>query len=403
MTPMLDGVRVVELASWTFVPAAGAVLADWGADVIKIEHPETGDPQRGLINSGVVAGSDGVNHFIQQPNRGKRSIGIDVAKPDGREVVMRLVEQADVFLTNLLPGSRQRLSIDVEDVRARNPKIIYARGHGYGAKGDEADRGSYDAAAFWARGAIGEGFRGTGADYPPVQRPAFGDVMGGFAIASGVATALYRREKTGEPSVVDVSLLSTALWQLGPDVVGSGIMDSPIPKFDATDMPNPGTNVYRTQDGRFLSLVLLQSDRFWAEFCERIGRTDLVTDDRFVDARARFEYRRECIQQLRATFESQPLEHWTKCLTGFAGVWDVFQNAREVHDDPQVRANGYLPEVTDDHGNAFHLVANPVQFDEIPPQLRPAPAHGQHTEELLLEIGMDWDEILRLKDTSAVL
>ncbi|MGB7868645.1 MAG: CoA transferase, partial [Mycobacterium sp.] len=125
MTDILSGIRVVELAAWTFVPAAGAVLADWGADVIKIEHPETGDPQRGLISSGIVAGAGGVNHFIEQPNRGKRSVGLDTRSPEGLELLMKLLESADVFLTNLLPDSRQRMGIDVEQVRARNPKIIY--------------------------------------------------------------------------------------------------------------------------------------------------------------------------------------------------------------------------------------------------------------------------------------
>jgi crotonobetainyl-CoA:carnitine CoA-transferase CaiB-like acyl-CoA transferase len=156
MTDMLNGVRVVELAAWSFVPSAGAVLADWGADVIKVEYPETGDPQRGLICSGVVTGAAGVNHFIEQPNRGKRSIGLDTSTPDGLELLMKLIETADVFLTNLLPDSRRRMGVDLEHVRARNPNIIYARGHGYGAKGDLAGQGGFDLAAYWARGGIGE-------------------------------------------------------------------------------------------------------------------------------------------------------------------------------------------------------------------------------------------------------
>lgn len=153
MTDILAGVRVIELAAWTFVPAAGAVLADWGADVIKVEHPETGDPQRGLVSSGIVAGAGSVNHFIEQPNRGKRSIGLNTSSAEGLEVLMKLVETADVFLTNLLPDSRRRMGIDVEQVRARNPEIIYARGHGYGTKGDLAAQGGFDLAAYWSRGA----------------------------------------------------------------------------------------------------------------------------------------------------------------------------------------------------------------------------------------------------------
>jgi crotonobetainyl-CoA:carnitine CoA-transferase CaiB-like acyl-CoA transferase len=403
MEPILEGVKVVELAAWTFVPSAGAVLADWGADVIKIEHPETGDPQRGLVSSGVVAGKDGVNHFIEQPNRGKRSIGVDVSKPDGLEVLYKLVEQADVFMTNLLPGSQQRLGVDIDSIRARNPKVIYARGHGYGTKGDEADRGGFDLAAYWARGGLGDALSPGGEVYPPTQRPAFGDVFGGFAIAGGIAGALYRRERTGEPSSVDVSLLSTAIWQLAPDIVGSKLIGSPIPKYDLEDMPNPVANIYRTGDNRFLAFVLLQADRFWGDLCDRIGRPDMVTDARFADAKSRFQHRRECIAELRKTFESEPLAHWQKQLEGFDGVWDTFQNSLEVHDDPQVQANGYLPQVTDDNGNTFALAANPVQFDETPAQLRAAPGHGQHTEELLLELGFDWEQIIAMKESSAIL
>ncbi|WP_330255045.1 CoA transferase [Nocardia sp. NBC_00565] len=403
MEPILEGVKVIELAAWTFVPSAGAVLADWGADVIKIEHPETGDPQRGLVNSGVVAGAAGVNHFIEQPNRGKRSVGLDVANPQGLEILYKLIEQADVFTTNLLPGSQQRLGIDIESIRARNPKIIYARGHGYGPKGPQADRGGFDLAAYWARGGIGDALAAGDGSYPPIQRPAFGDVFAGFAIAGGVAAALYKRERTGKPSLVDVSLLSTALWQLGPDVVGSKVIGSNIPKYDLDEMPNPVTSIYRTGDNRFLALVLLQSDRFWPDLCARIGRPDLIADERFADARARFANRKECTAELRRTFESQPLAHWCKQLEDFDGVWDAFQSALEMHDDPQVEANGYLPEVTDANGNTFALAANPVQFDETPAPLRPAPGHGEHTDEVLQELGLDWDQIIALKEAAAVI
>lgn len=400
---ILEGIRVVELAAWTFVPAAGAVLADWGADVLKIEHPETGDPQRGLINSGVVSGAGGVNHFIEQPNRGKRSVGVDVATSEGLEVVMRLIERADVFVTNLLPDSIERLGLGLEEVRARNPQIVYARGHGYGVRGQEASRGGFDLAAFWSRGGIGDAYAPPSGDYPPPQRPAFGDVFGGFAIASGVVGALLRRERTGETAVVDVSLLGLALWQLAPDIVGAGVTGKEIPKFDLEDMPNPVANLYKTGDGRFIALVLLQADRFWGDLCERLGRPDLVVDERFADARARFGNRRECIAELRAVFGSQPLAHWEKALEGFDGVWDVMRTALEVHDDPQVIANGYIPRTVDANGNQFGLVDSPVQFDEKPGALRCAPGHGEHTDAALTEVGYDQEEIINLKISGAVL
>lgn len=403
MTDVLSGIRVVELAAWTFVPAAGAVLSDWGADVIKIEHPETGDPQRGLINSGIVAGAGGVNHFIEQPNRGKRSIGLDTSSPEGLELLMKLIETADVFLTNLLPDSRRRMGIDVDQVRARNPKIIYARGHGYGSKGEEATRGGYDLAAYWARGGIGMGYATDDGSYPPLQLPAFGDVYGGLTIAAGIAGALVKRERTGEPSIVDVSLLSAAVWQLGPDIVASGVTGQDRPKFQLEEMPNPAVNMYKTRDGRFIAFVLLQADRFWSDFCKRLGRTDLISDERFATAPVRFENRKECIAELRATFAAEDLAHWEKSFAGFEGVWDVMRTAREMHDDPQVIANGYLPRTTDTNGNEFALAGSPVQFDETPLSLGCAPGHGEHTDEVLAELGYDEEQIIDLKIKSVVL
>lgn len=403
MTDILAGVRVVELAAWSFVPSAGAVLADWGADVIKVEHPETGDPQRGLVSSGIVAGAGGVNHFIEQPNRGKRSFGLDSSSPEGLEVLMKLIETADVFLTNLLPDSRERMGIDVEQVRARNPKIIYARGHGYGTKGELAAQGGFDLAAYWSRGGIGEAYAAGDGSYPPIQRPAFGDVYGGLTIASGIAGALFKRERTGEPSVVDVSLLGAAIWQLGPDVVGAGVTGADIPKYHLPEMPNPVASIYQTRDGRHIAFVLLQADRFWMDFCTRLGRSDLIADERFANAMVRFENRVECIVELRRTFGEHDLGHWEKAFAGFDGVWDVMRTAREVHDDPQVIANGYLPRTTDANGNEFALAASPVQFDETPLTLRCAPGHGEHTDELLAELGYDDEGIIDLKVNSVVL
>ncbi|MCW2784706.1 MAG: L-carnitine dehydratase/bile acid-inducible protein [Marmoricola sp.] len=400
---VLEGVRVVELAAWTFVPTSGAVLADWGADVLKVEHPETGDPQRALISSGMVPGAGQVNHFIEQPNRGKRSIGINVGTPEGLEVLMKLIETADVFITNLLPDSRERLGVDVDAVRARNPKIIYARGHGYGSQGDEANRGGFDLAAYWARGGIGDAYSPLDGGYPPIQRPAFGDLFGGFALASGVAAALFKRERTGVPSVVDVSLLNTAMWQISTDIVAAGVTGAPMPKFDLSEMPNPVTNIYRTSDDRHIVFVLLQADRFWADVCTRLGREDLITDERYSSAPVRFANRKDCVAELRKTIGSQTLTHWEKQLEGFDGVWDVMRTALEVHDDPQVVANGYLPRLVDGAGHEFAVVDSPVQFDQRPNAETRAPEHGEHTELILVEAGIGWDEIAELKAKGAIL
>lgn len=342
-----------------------------------------------------------MNHFIEQPNRGKRSVGLDTSTPDGLELLMKLLETADVFVTNLLPDSRQRMGIDVEQVRARN-KIIYARGR-CGTRGDLASQGGFDLAAYWARGGIGDAYSAGDGTYPPIQRPAFGDSYGGLAIAGGIAAALVKRERTGEPSVVDVSLLNAAIWQLGPDIVGSGVTGQDIPKFNLDEMPNPVASIYKTRDNRFIAFVLLQADRFWADFCTRLGRTDLIEDERFANAVVRFGNRQECIGELRSAFESQDLSHWEKAFAGFDGVWDVMHTAHEVHSDPQVIANGYLPRVTDANDNEFALAASPVQFDEAPLDLTCAPGHGEHTDALLAELGFSEEEIIEFKINSVVL
>jgi crotonobetainyl-CoA:carnitine CoA-transferase CaiB-like acyl-CoA transferase len=406
MPGVMTGVKVLEVAAWTFVPAAGAVLSDWGADVIKVEHPETGDPQRGLSVGTVGAkGVGGVSFVVEQPNRGKRSLGLDIATDKGRELLLRLAAESDVFLTNLLPDSLERLRLTVEDVRAVNPSIIYARGTGQGVRGPEATKGGFDLASFWSRGGIAHMIQQPGDPWPPFMRPAFGDIVGGFAIAGGIAAALFKRSSTGEPSVVDVSLLGMAAWQLSPDIVASGLIgEANLPRFTTDDMPNPLVNYYRTQDGRYLLFSMLQGDRFWPEMCALLERPDLLEDPRFSDSAARFSNRVECIAELRKSFESRSLAEWRERLAGIEGVWAAVQTPHEVLADPQVVANGYIrPVTTRDGEHTYSLVANPVQFDETPPELLRAPDHGQHTDEILQEMGLDYQEIIELKVQSVVL
>jgi crotonobetainyl-CoA:carnitine CoA-transferase CaiB-like acyl-CoA transferase len=402
----LEGIRVIELASWMFIPSGGSVLVDWGAEVIKVEHPVTGDPQRGLITSGLVPGGAGtVNFMIEQPNRGKRSVAIDIGHPDGHEAFMRLVEGADVFLTNYLPPVRRKLGVEVEDVRARNPRIVVARGSGQGTKGPDAEKGGFDAASFWARGAVSSVLPERPDGFPQNQpSPAFGDVMGGLATAGAIAAALVKRERTGETSVVDVSLLATAMWQVSPLVVASKLFGlDRLPAGDRTKMANPGVNSYRTADGRFINLMLLQADKFWADLADRLERPDLVTDERFGTAAARAEHAEACIAALDEAFGAHPLEHWKQVLADFGGVWTPFQNLADLYDDPQVAANGYLPWMEASNGTQVQLVASPAQFDEEHITVTRAPEHGEHTEQVLLEIGMEWDDIAAMKESGAIL
>lgn len=405
MNDVLAGVKVLEVATWTFVPAAGAVLAEWGADVLKVEHPVGGDPQRGLISSGLVpAGAGGVNYMIEVPNRGKRSIGIDLATEGGREILLRLAARSDVFLTNYLPAVRAKLGIDLEDIRTANPDIIYVRGSGHGTRGPDADKPGYDGVSYFSRGGIAAALTPADADWPTGSRPAFGDVMGGMTLAGGIAAALFRRERTGVTSVVDVSLLGLALWNLGPDVTSAKLYEnSPIPVFDRNSAPNPLVGNYRTQDGRFITLMMLQSDKFWPEVAGLLGRPELAQDERFCDAAARFHNRVELIKILSETFAARTFAAWKGALAPLTGAWGPMQTAVELHDDPDVVANGYLPMVTASTGAQFAMPANPVQFDERPVQPTGAPEHGQHTEEVLLELGLSWADIDRHKQQGDVL
>lgn len=402
MTKPLEGVRVVEVAQWWFVPSSGAVLADWGADVIKIEHPVSGDPQRGLMTSGLMPNTGGVNFMMEQSNRGKRSVGIDLANPAGRQVLYDLCKDADVFLTNFLPAARRKLKIEVEDIRAVNPKIVYVRGSGHGQRGPDIEKGGYDAASFWSRGGIGNALTAPDAGAPTMQRAAFGDSAGGMTIAGGIAAALFRRERHGETSVLDVSLLGTAMWLMAPDLVFTKLLGQEMPRPDRTQSPNPIVNSYKTKDGRWIFLNMLQPDRFWADTCTRIGRADLIADERFQDGMSRFQNRVACVQEFDKTFAQHTLDEWRSKLADAEGVWAPMQSPGEVLRDPQVLANGYLQEVDGGNGTTFTLVSNPVQFDERPAPLKPAPDLGQHTEEVLLARGLSWEDLAKLKESGAI-
>ncbi len=406
-TKPMAGVRVVELAAWTFVPAAGAVLAEWGADVIKVEHPEGGDPQRGLVNSGMVAGGAGrCNYFVEQPNHNKRSIGIDLKNPEGRAVLLELCKGADVFLTNWLPGPRARARLDVDDIRAVNPNIIYVRGSGQGVRGPDADKGGYDGSSFWARSGVADAVTQFPGDvYGPNQPPAIADLAGAQTLAGGIAAALFKRERTGEASVVDVSLLGLGTWMMSPNIIAHKVFaDVPSPTFTRADAPNPIANRYRTKDDRVVHLVMLQAVKFWPELITAVGRPDLATDPRFTDPRAMFENRAAAVAVLDEVFATRTLAEWRVALDDIDGVWAPAQKAIELHDDVQVIANGYIdPAVVGFDGSTFPLVTNPVQFDESPTPLVRAPEAGEHTDEILAEIGLEWDRIVELKVAGAVL
>jgi crotonobetainyl-CoA:carnitine CoA-transferase CaiB-like acyl-CoA transferase len=408
MTRVLDGIRVLDVTQWAFVPSAGAVLADWGATVLKVEHPEQGDPIRGLLTSGLMpAGGGKVNFMWELPNRGKRSVGIDLAQPEGRDIVHRLAAGCDVFLTSFLPDARRRLGIDVDDIRAVNPKIVYARGQGQGTKGPEAESGGYDSASFWARGGVAMATTPPGASMPTgMPGAAYGDLTSGMTLAGGIAAALLHRERTGEAVVVDVALLGMSMWSMSPGITAAKLYGAapPVPlgpRPEREPNGNPLVNVFRTKDDRFVNLVFLQPDRFWAEFCEHAGRPDLAADPRFADMKTRAQHSVECQQALDDEFATRTLAEWREVLDRGEGVWAAVQLPAELHDDRQAIANGFLRDI-ETGGETLTVVASPVVFDGEQPDLTRAPDLGEHTDETLLELGFDWDALIALKEKGAI-
>jgi crotonobetainyl-CoA:carnitine CoA-transferase CaiB-like acyl-CoA transferase len=395
-----EGVRVVELAQWVFVPVAGALLADWGAEVIRIDRPE-GDPYRGLATQGIGTDSGGINLSVALANRGKRSMALDLRTEGGQDILHRLLERADVLLTSFRPDALERLGLGADEVRERYPRLVYARGHGYGVRGPDAGLPGYDASAFWARGGVGHVLTPPERDYPISQRGAIGDRNGGMALAFGISAALLRRAQTGEGSVVDVSLLATAMWTLSSDVLSA--LQGATPRApEGRAMVNPLVASYRTKDQRHIQLVFLDSDRYWVRFCEVLGRPDLVDDERFADLHARGRNGRELAAELDDVFASRSFEEWKDALAQIDAPWAPVQAVEELLDDPQVLANDYLGEVALEDGSSYRLPRVPVQFDEQGPDLRRAPEHGEHTESVLLELGYSWDDIAALQASGAI-
>jgi crotonobetainyl-CoA:carnitine CoA-transferase CaiB-like acyl-CoA transferase len=398
VTAIMQGVRILEVAEHTFVPAASALLADWGAEVIKIEHVERGDAMRGLAATGVGILSTDVHVILEHSNRGKQSLGLDLTSEDGLDILYRLAATCDVFLTNKLPGVRAKLKIDLDDIRKAHPSIIYVRGTGQGERGPDADKGSYDILSYWHRAGLSMGVQQADAEHlTPPPAPAFGDSIGAMTIAGGIMGALFHRERTGEATTVDVSLLSIGLWSIGAAMALSLQLDQPWGPPPPGTTNNPLVTSYRAKDGTFISFSCLQAGRYWAEACELLGRPELATDERFADAAAIRENAADAARLLGEAVAERTAEEWREQLAGFSGQWTVVQNTIQAAHDPQTIANGYLADCATSDGTPFTLAAAPIQYNGVPAQPARAPEFNEHGDAILAGLGIDWDAIVDLK------
>lgn len=407
MTQVMKGIRVLEVAQFTFVPAAGAILADWGADVIKIEHPVRGDTQRGFVNLGGMEVNPHRSPFIEHPNRGKRSVGVDISTPEGMEVIYELAKTADVFLTNYLPQQRQKMKFDVEHIRAVNPNIIYARGSAFGDKGPERESGGFDGTAFWSRSGIAHSMTPEEIDGMLSQGiPAFGDSIGGMNIAGGISAALFHRERTGEAIEMDVSLLSSAWWAAGTSIdmgIDSGkIMRNRMP-HSGGNPGNPFMGNYQTSDGGTINLCVLTPGNYIRDTFEHLGLPELADDERFVDTKALMKNWKEGGELIAAAIAAKPFEYWRQHLKTMRGQWAPIQSLLDIATDEQALANDMLFEVeASDGGDPIKLVRGPVQFNHEPVKTTRAPQASEHTEIVLMELGLEWDRIEELKQKGAI-
>ncbi|WP_113964898.1 CaiB/BaiF CoA transferase family protein [Mycobacterium shimoidei] len=403
----MEGFRVLEVAQFTFVPAAGAILADWGADVIKVEHPVRGDTQRGFLNMGGIQVDPDRHPLMEHPNRGKRSVGIDISTPGGQEVIYELAKISDVFLTNYMPAQRQKHKFDVEHIRAANPNIVYARGSAYGDKGPERDVGGYDGTVFWTRSGVGYaltpeelgGALGQGI-------PAFGDSIGGMFIAGGISAALLHRERTGEALELDVSLLSTAWWAAGASVTQGmetgEVMRTPMPGSTAPSV-NPFMGNYLTSDGGTINLCIISPTGLIRDTFEHLGIPEAADDPRFADVLSLIQNADAAAELIAKAFAGKPFDYWRRHLKTMKGQWAPFQSLIDLANDEQAIANDMIAEVElASSGKPFKVVRGPVQFNHEPLETTRAPQPSEHTEVVLLETGMDWDRISELKESGAI-
>lgn len=398
---MLEGVKVIEMATYVAAPSAGGIMRDWGADVIKIEPPR-GDPWR-QFPTPVKDGQNFGNPLFDLDNRGKRAISLDTSKPEGVDILKRLVRDADIFLTNTRPGALERAGLDYESLKKVNPRLIYSSVSGYGMMGEERDRPGFDMAAFWSRAGACRMMAPQGVDPFPL-RTAAGDHVTGLTTLGGIMGALYEREKTGKGRLVETSLLRSGIYMMSSDFaiqLRFGKLASTPPREQSI---GPLTNFFRAGDGNWFSYLPRQTKRDWQELAEAIGLGHLAEDERFASPLGRRKNATALVALLDQTFAQKTLKEWGKILDDADLVWAPVQTSDQVVVDPQAHAAGAFVDVTRKNGEVYKSVASPVRFhDGEDAQPRgDTPGFGEHTDEVLLEIGLSQAEIDTLRQKQIV-
>ena len=400
MAGPLEGIKVVEMGVWIAGPAAGGILGDWGADVVKIEPPGVGDPARLFMT---MLGADlPFNPIFENDNRNKRGIVIDLRTEEGLKIAFDLIGEADVFVSNIRSASLARLGLGTETLCKRFPKLIYALITGYGREGEEADRAAYDIAAFWARSGIAHSLTQPGST-PPNQRGGMGDHNAGLAAVSGICAALFKRERTGKGEVVSTSLLREGIYTLSFDLSVALRFGVPVMIGNRKTMGNPAINSYADSDGRYFWLVGLEGERHWPSLARAVGRPEWIEDPLYAKPSERARNAAGLIEQLDAIFATKTREEWGGIFDAEIDLWWApVQSIEEVIADPQVTAAGSFVEVPDGVSTTM-LPATPVDFDVnswTPRSM--APEHGEHTDEILREAGRSAEQIAALREQGVV-
>jgi crotonobetainyl-CoA:carnitine CoA-transferase CaiB-like acyl-CoA transferase len=380
----LSGLRVIELGVWVAAPAAGALLADWGADVIKVEPP-TGDPMRSAFGS-LGIGQDFPNPAFGQDNRGKRSIVLDLRQPEAQEQLEQLLATADVLLTNLRPDALDGLGLEPTSTVERHPHLVYCSVSGYGLRGDDRNRPAYDIGAFWARSGLSVQLANS-EGVPLNARGGIGDHISGLAALAGLLAAVLEQRATGRGRVVEVSLLRTGTYVLGWDLSLQEHVGKVAKAESRQSNQTPLMNSYRTSDGRWFFFTGLEADRHLDRVYRALGREDLHADPRFANAGALRKNRTEVIAVLDGIIAEQPLDVWAARFDAAGVWWAPAQGPADVLADPQLAANDGFLELPDDGGPPRRSVNGPISFSDLPVgPAAPAPRLGEHTEEVLGEL-----------------